>query len=1020
MQKVITHLFFLSLAVSSFSIKAINCTKVEGQNLYKNTVEQIKSQINEMNSLLNGDSKQITSPALIFGVDFDIAKSQEIIKKLEINNSEKNGISVEHEAVHNCINKHNKKEQVEELEKLSKERNSIKIALIKRNKELNNFIKSNLDSNQSLPMIKSKLENEKFNAEQIKETLTKNTNKNDFDVLIEKNSEKRELLIIKGQLEKNKLDIINIGLKYNKELEDSITKFEEKSQTLNQISLRTNDERENGTVRDDFEQIQTIWKQIINLNFNQIFKTSLSIEFPNAPKLPRSSEDQELKPLINEIQNLANENKEIKKSLSKKITDKKNYEIKLQTTLLLQTNILRSKIFQKLPSKFVLLQLTQKSFYLDITDEIKASPYKIMTFVYSKVLYLRENYLLGKEGLKKLAFDILSLLLFGLLITIINLILGKSYSITNDFSSKLIRKYHQYSLIKNAVSIWNKYKDNYTTLVWLCICYYCTNIDWIKDYNFIIKLISVFLIYKIIKSLFVIFLGRISRLDLKNFQEFKDRANQTSRYLANIYLFYAVTLLFIEGTAGKVFLYSIINTFILIISIIRIINTSKIWRNELQAYLERNFSGLIVEKLQKISKALPESIIPLFYLLFILILSVFDVFIKLTENFEISKKISANIFRKQLESIEKDENSSLAIPNEYFERFVSSKNDLDIEFIISDEKTYKVMMNDIEEWILEQSEEHSLVIFGDKGVGKTTLLLNVISDFKEGHNVDTLCLKIPSKITNEEELHDFISSALKIEKLKDIKQTIYEFDKSLDKKIIIYIDEAQNVFLSQERGFQAYYAIINVINLNTKNIFWSLSFNKYSWLYLDRAFGKNQFFRNVYELKGWSDVKIKDLILSRHKLSKFRLSYDSLINTTRSQDEIDRYASVESKFFKLLWEMSNGNPRLALQLWTTALSRKNLTTFNVNLPKAKLSVNLDRLTDDFLFTIAHVVKHENLSSKEIESTTNLSEVIVRNTIKMALELRLLHRDERRRYLIDISSQNQVIKFLRAKNYLYGQ
>jgi hypothetical protein len=91
----------------------------------------------------------------------------------------------------------------------------------------------------------------------------------------------------------------------------------------------------------------------------------------------------------------------------------------------------------------------------------------------------------------------------------------------------------------------------------------------------------------------------------------------------------------------------------------------------------------------------------------------------------------------------------------------------------------------------------------------------------------------------------------------------------------------------------------------------------------------------------------------------------------------------------------------------------------VNLPKYKDINNLSELSDDFLFTMAHIIKHENLSSKEIETTTNLSEGVVRNAIKMALELKLLYRDERRRYMVDIYTQNQMIKYLRSKNYLYG-
>ena len=233
------------------------------------------------------------------------------------------------------------------------------------------------------------------------------------------------------------------------------------------------------------------------------------------------------------------------------------------------------------------------------------------------------------------------------------------------------------------------------------------------------------------------------------------------------------------------------------------------------------------------------------------------------------------------------------------------------------------------------------------------------------------------------------------------------------------IDEAQNVFMSQPDGFESYYAFINMINLYTKNIFWMISFNKYSWLYLDRAFGRTAFFRNIYEMNGWNDEKIKELILKRHQLTNYKLSYDLLINATRSQDEIDRYSSVESKFFKLLWELSRGNPRAALHLWITALSYKSNQAFNVNIPKELDFTNLEKLSDELMFVMATILKHENLTIKELEATTCFSKGIVRNAIKVGIEKKFIYRDERQRFMIDIASQYNLIRYLRLKNFLYG-
>ena len=277
---------------------------------------------------------------------------------------------------------------------------------------------------------------------------------------------------------------------------------------------------------------------------------------------------------------------------------------------------------------------------------------------------------------------------------------------------------------------------------------------------------------------------------------------------------------------------------------------------------------------------------------------------------------------------------------------------------------------------------------------------------------------MPSKTVTKESMYDYLHSLFR-EGKREGDFNIYEYEKDLEKNIIIIIDECQNMFLSQTDGFEAYYELINIINLNTEKIFWVMSFNKYSWLYLDRAFGRTQFFRNVFEMPGWSDSKIKEMILRRHKKTDFKLSYDLLISATRSQDELDRYSSVESKFFKLIWELSRGNPRSALSLWISALSRKRSNVFNVNIPKELQLEGIEKMPDELLFIIAHVLKHENLTSSEIATVTNLQKGLVRNSIKFALERKLLFRDENSRYMIDIFSQYGLIKYLKTKNFIYG-
>ena len=1010
---------FATLFISS--LFAFDCAKDETLKRYKETSLGLDFQIAEVKKLISGEANTKLSPTQIFGSDFNPADSAQAVDKIKRLNKEKFGLPPELSHLDQCLLKNELLAESKVFRDKSFTLNELKVELIEKNTSLGNFIKSSLDSGQNLPSLKNKIKEDKKDAESLKKDLVEQAYESSKEALSEDDVERKEYLLSKSLFEKNKIEIINIGLAHTQALEEAIQRFERDSKTLKQISNSLTSQSTEEEIKNSFFKAQDVWKQATQVNFEQIFRTSPLIEFPKSPKIPPKPTNENLHKIYQDILKLDENTQLIKKKIIKEITDKKYSELKIQSTLLLQVNALRSNIFQRFRFSSLFGLLLKSDFYLSVLDEIKASPYRVIAFFYAKFLYVREQLLAGKEGVKALSFDFFGFSLLILMILFANFLIKKVYELLDKTISSLLTTYSRTYFLKNIVSVWNKLKDNFFFLTWLIIISFTGLIDVLAGYQLVLRVISTYFIYRIIRSFVVLSLGQISRLDLSSFARFKSRANSTASSLANIYLTYTVTMILVDGAVGRVFFYSLANFLALTFSIIRVNRAALEWDEELRSHLERHFSGVIVEKIHRTTEYFPKTLIPLFHLFCILFFSLINLFVKLTENFEISKKISANIFKKQLGALDSQEDQSETIPEDYKEIFSPKSLDSEENFVIPDDKIFESIKSDINEWLENDSEEHSLVVFGDKGVGKTTLLKQIIAQFENEYQgqLQTVMAKVPSKILDEPSLNQFIASLFETTPRENLSQTIEVIDKGLSSKMIVYLDEAQNVFLTKEQGFEAYYAFINLINAQTEKIFWALSFNKYSWLYLNRAFGRNDFFRNVYELRGWNDVKVKDLIMKRHSGSGFYLSYDTLINATRSQEEIDRYSSVESKFFKLLWEMSNGNPRLALFLWLSALSRKTSRGFNVNLPKYREVSGIERFNDDFLFMIASIIKHENLSAKELEFTSNTNIGIIRNNLKLAMERKLLFKDGRSRFVVDISAQHQLIKHLRSKNFLYG-
>ncbi len=981
------------------------------------TFELLKNQIIQIENLINGEASK-GSIVAVFGQGFVLEDTARLIAELDKQLTQRGGVSLEHELLHQCLLE-NKSLRAEDLNSLSINLTKLKIELLKKNKSLNNAIVKKIEGENQVPEIKEKIEKENLANERAKEVLANEILEAESTATVSTDLKVRRLAAYRSELTKLKIEILNKKIEHNKTLEKKLKYFEEQSEFLSSvlIGIEKLDDKE---IAARLAQTESIWSEISSGNYN-IFSAGESFSLPQIPNTTLADSGRE--DLKQEVAELNSFNKELvlfKQKTLTELTSKKNHELKLHNDLLLQVNNARAVLYDLVPANYIFKQVLTLGYYKKLISEVAASPFRILSYFYSKFLYVRDELSKGNEGLKVLGYDVIYLSFLALILFAIKTVFTNSRQWLDRRIMAFFSKFKTINIVKSILGLWNKIKDNTEDFLWLALIFFIREQEFLEDVRILLDVFQVIFISRVLKSIVILFFGSISRIDVKSFAAFKQKAQLAATYFTNIYLFYALSLILVDATIGRTYIFSIVKFAVIFYSIFRLVVTSSDWEKEFWTYIERNFSGFIVSRLEGIFKAFPQKIRATTYFFFIIMFSILNLFIRATENFEISKKISANIFKKQIERVEADNGSDEKIPDEYAKHFQLNSIEDEQDYVCVSESLEKSITTEIKEWLTNESDEHSLVVYGDKGVGKTTLMKHCLETINGefSDEVKIVKTKVPAKVTNKKDLQNFICKTLTGKEMEG-SFDLYQIDKGLEKKVVVFFDEAQNSFLSQVGGFDAYEYLLNLLNFSTDNIYWVMSLNKYSWLYLDRAFGRIQFFRNVFEIKGWSDLKIKELIMSRHNKTEYNLSFDLLINATRSQDEIDRYASVESKFFKLLWELSRGNPRAALYLWMTALSRKRGKTFNVNIPKEVDLIGLEKLPDDLMFVIAHVLKHENLTAKEIEQVTNLPNGIVRNAIKVGLEKNFLFKDIRGRYMIDIASQYGVIRFLTLKNFIYG-
>ena len=317
-----------------------------------------------------------------------------------------------------------------------------------------------------------------------------------------------------------------------------------------------------------------------------------------------------------------------------------------------------------------------------------------------------------------------------------------------------------------------------------------------------------------------------------------------------------------------------------------------------------------------------------------------------------------------------------------------------------------------QEWLEDKQEENDLALIGECGIGKTTLLRQWQSQWED---CKTILLTVSEKTTTEDGIFNLVKESLGISKNADIAQFVNE-QKELERTIIV-IDEAHNLFLSDVGCFNAYKMLQSLISAKLENIFWIVAINQQSWIYLNDVFSRTYQFSSRINVQRWSQQEIRELILSRHRASKRRLTYDELLLASTAHSETATRAA-EARCFSLLWDQSSGIPAVALSIWANAARHPSRGHIEMGIPERPSSSVMLELSDDHLFVYAALVIHETLNTQQAQAVTHLAEPIVRRALKLGLDQGFVIRKNRGRYTINSLWYIQLCLLLRRKNFLH--
>lgn len=548
------------------------------------------------------------------------------------------------------------------------------------------------------------------------------------------------------------------------------------------------------------------------------------------------------------------------------------------------------------------------------------------------------------------------------------------------------------------------------------------------ELSLLIPFITYYLYYRIFRQLVINLLMIFSEyVKLGKSRDAKLKIFKSTKVTGLFFLWSLYLLHLVSSVAGKGLLYQEMYFIFKGVGVLLYLWLVKTWTPEIDTYSQKILTEKLKEYYIKLSKvALISFVLRTFAFLLILIQPIYTEFKDRLLELGVGKTIVAKFFQRKLEGSEKlQQHADAELPEDYLHWFRGEKDDDEKVWVLSKGQRLKEIKAEIDEWLEDKSEEHSLAIYGDKGIGKTQVLRHLEKELmNHPKKPEIINAIIPPKMTSKKDILKFLGQLVAGREMTEVFELL-EIDKELEvngEKKIIILDEAHNLFLTHFGGLKGITTFFETLNVRTENIFWVASFNTFSWVYLDQVFHRNKYFRTVFKIRGFSDEEIQEYILKRHENSGFSLSYADIIravNTKNYNTGSNEISYVENMFFRILWEQSNGNPELAEKLWLRALKPLWGNRLKVGLPLVESFSVLNQLNDDAFFVFSALIRHENLSTNEIIKVTDMKEGVVRHNLRIGLENGFLQRnDSDKRYRFSIDGQYPILATLKAKNFIY--
>jgi hypothetical protein len=392
------------------------------------------------------------------------------------------------------------------------------------------------------------------------------------------------------------------------------------------------------------------------------------------------------------------------------------------------------------------------------------------------------------------------------------------------------------------------------------------------------------------------------------------------------------------------------------------------------------------------------------------------------------KRASALAFRTKIEMqardrLEKDGGAPLSASHGLPDDFLALFEDRplsDEPYLIERTADRQQTLARFDMWT-DSRRQGSVAVTGDPGVGKSTFLNGLREDLGDVTDLPVLYERIDDKLLRDTDVLCFLGALFGLEAPEATKDELIAQIDALEPRVIL-LDDCHNAFVRQIEGFDSFETLLDIVHLCDEKHFFVLSFNQFTWNYVNRIDPRQHYFGEVIRLEPFSENELEELIEKRTTQTGYTTSFADLVHGEADHEDFFlEVVRTANGYFRYLHEFCGGNPRVAILYWLRSLRRAGDTeSVAVSLFRRPSTKGFSNYTDDHWFVLGALAQHGALDADEVAQVVNVSAGFCSLALSHFAEQDVVDIDPlSRRARLTPLYMRQVIKHLSNSNFLYG-